>query len=262
MCGLCGEFRFDGLSADPVRLERMLSRLVHRGPDHEGKYLAGQIALGHRRLSIIDLSAASNQPWIDQTLGLALVFNGAIYNYPELRDELIAAGHSFVSHGDTEVILRAYAEWGEQCVPRLHGMFAFAIWDMRREQLFMARDRFGIKPFYYAHDRTCFRFASSTQALLAAGDVDTRFDDVALHHHFTLHAVVPAPRTIIRGIRKLPPAHTLSIDTQGRQTLKQYWQLDSTPPDRALSEWEWAEAVHDALVSAVKRRRQDRKSVV
>ncbi len=256
MCGLCGEFRFDGLSADPVTLERMLSRLVHRGPDHEGKYLAGQVALGHRRLSIIDLSAASNQPWVDQKLGLALVFNGAIYNYPELRDELIAAGHTFVSHGDTEVILRAYAEWGEQCVPRLHGMFAFAIWDMRREQLFMARDRFGIKPFYYAHDRTCFRFASSTQALLAAGDVDTRFDDVALHHHFTLHAVVPAPRTIIRGIRKLPPAHTLSIDTQGRQTLKQYWQLDSTPADRTLSEWEWAEAVHDALVSAVKRRRQ------
>ena len=256
MCGICGELRFDGLSADPVTLERMLARLVHRGPDNEGKYLSRQVALGHRRLSIIDLSAASNQPWIDHKSGLALVFNGTIYNYKELRTELQAAGHQFVSQGDTEVILRAYAEWGDDFVPRLHGMFAFAIWDMRRNRLFLARDRFGIKPFYYSHANDFFRFASTSQALLAAGDIDRSFDDVALHHHFTLHAVVPAPRTLIRGVRKLPPAHVMIIEQSGKQELRPYWVLDSTAPKKELSEWEWVEAVHESLERAVKRRRE------
>ena len=256
MCGICGELRFDGLSADPVTLERMLARLVHRGPDNEGKFLSRQIALGHRRLSIIDLSAASNQPMVDHKLGLALVFNGTIYNYKELRVELEAVGQTFTSQGDTEVILRAYAVWGDDFVPRLHGMFAFAIWDLRRNRLFMARDRFGIKPLYYSHSNDFIRFASNTQALLAAGDIDRGFDEVALHHHFTLHAVVPAPRTLIKGIRKLPPAHIMIIEQDGRQQVKPYWQLDSTPPEKELSEWEWVEAVRESLERAVKQRRQ------
>ncbi len=256
MCGICGELRFDGLSADPVTLERMLARLVHRGPDNEGKYLNRQLALGHRRLSIIDLSAASNQPWIDHEQGLALVFNGTIYNYKELRSELEAAGQKFVSQGDTEVILRAYAEWGDDFVPRLHGMFAFAIWDMRRNRLFMARDRFGIKPFYYSQTSDFFRFASTSQALLAAGDIDRGIDATALHHHFTLHGVVPAPLTLIKGVRKLPPAHVMIVEQNGKHQVRPYWQLDSTTPKNELSENEWVDAVHESLERAVKRRRQ------
>jgi len=129
----------------------MLSKLERRGPDHEGRYFQGAVALGHRRLSVIDLSAASHQPWIDETLGLALVFNGAIYNYKELRAELIGKGFSFVSDGDTEVVLKAYAAWGESFATRLQGMFAIAVWDQKRRQLVLVRDRFGIKPCYYSH---------------------------------------------------------------------------------------------------------------
>ncbi len=255
MCGICGELRFDGEAPGDGVLARMLACLRRRGPDHEGRYRTGPVQLGHRRLSVIDLSDASNQPWVDESLGLALVFNGAIYNYRELRARLQGEGVRFVSEGDTEVVLRAYAHWGESFVERLHGMFAIAIWDERRQQLIAARDRFGIKPFYYSLTRGHFRFASNIQALLAAGDVDTGFDSVALHHHFTLHAVVPAPRTLLRGIRKLPPAHLLVIDTAGRERLKAYWQLDASPPERPLSEQEWLEATREALLEAVRKRR-------
>ena len=233
----------------------MLSRLESRGPDHEGLYLKNQLAFGHRRLSVIDLSDASNQPWVDEQKGLALVFNGAIYNYKELRAELAGKGVRFVSDGDTEVILKAYAEWGQGFVSRLHGMFAIAIWDEQKQQLFMARDRFGIKPLYYSQTRQGFRFASNTQALLAAGDIDCRFDSVALHHHFSLHAVVPAPRTLLQGIRKLRPAHVMIVDAEGRDHMSAYWRLDSSAPEPALSETEWLEATREALVKSVQRRR-------
>ncbi|MEE9494813.1 MAG: N-acetylglutaminylglutamine amidotransferase [Gammaproteobacteria bacterium] len=256
MCGICGELRLDGQAAQPAIIDKMLSKLVHRGPDSDGRFFQEALSFGHRRLSIIDLSAASNQPFVDQTAGLALVFNGTIYNYRELRTELTDLGHRFTSEGDTEVILRAYAQWGEQCVPRLHGMFAFAIWDTRRQQLFMARDRFGIKPFYYSLSDNAFRFASSTQALLSAGDVDTRFDACALHHHFTLHAVVPAPHTVFVGIRKLPPAHSMTIKASGEQIIKPYWELNSQASHSGWSEAQWVEAVHDSLRSAVYKRRQ------
>ncbi len=255
MCGICGEFRIDGKSPEPDTLRRMLAQLERRGPDHEGQFFQDAVALGHRRLSVIDLSPASNQPWVDETLGLALVFNGAIYNYKELRAELIEAGFSFVSDGDTEVVLKAYAAWGESFVTRLHGMFAIAIWDRQRKHMLLARDRFGIKPCYYSHGKQGFRFASNTQALLAAGDVDTGFDTVALHHHFTLHAVVPAPRTLLRGIRKLPPAHVMIVDAEGHDRLYPYWRLDASALDRPLSEDEWIESTRAALVKAVQRRR-------
>ena len=207
MCGICGELRFHGASPNLDDIRRMLSRLERRGPDHEGAYQDGPLALGHRRLSIIDLSAHAHQPMIDAELGLAIVFNGTIYNYRELRAELLAKGYHFFSTGDTEVILKSYAEWGEACVERFVGMFAFALWDLRARSLFLARDRLGIKPLYYSRDGARFLFASNVQALLASGGVDTSFDPVALHHHFTLHAVVPAPRTLFNGVRKLQPGH-------------------------------------------------------
>lgn len=254
MCGICGEYRLDGERPHFQAIRQMMDRLERRGPDHEGSYSDGPLAMGHRRLSIIDLSERANQPMVDAESGLALVFNGTIYNHPELREELQARGHHFFSSGDTEVIIKAYAEWGEDCVRRFKGMFAFAIWDMRRRTLFVARDRMGIKPLYYAFDGKVFRFASNTQALLATGDLDSEFDPLALHNHFTLHAVVPAPRTIFKNIRKMPPAHTLTIHADGRQELKRYWELTARRPAQPKSEQEWTEAIHDALMQAVKRR--------
>ncbi|GMQ89542.1 MAG: N-acetylglutaminylglutamine amidotransferase [Gammaproteobacteria bacterium] len=255
MCGICGELKFDGQSPDDAALRHMLAQLEHRGPDNEGQYRDGAVAFGHRRLSIIDLSAASNQPWVDKKNNLVLVFNGAIYNYKELRAELIAMGFSFSSEGDTEVVLKAYAAWGESFATRLHGMFAIAIWDVKQQQLVLARDRFGIKPLYYSHNRTHFRFASTTQALLAAGNVDTGIDPVALHHHFTLHAVVPAPRTLLKGVRKLPPACIMVIAADGSQREFPYWQLDASSLLPACSADDWIEATREALLNAVHRRR-------
>jgi asparagine synthase (glutamine-hydrolysing) len=254
MCGICGELRLDGLAPELGRTGRMLERLERRGPDHEGSYSDGPVALGHRRLAIIDLSERGNQPMVDTELGLAIVFNGTIYNYPELREELKGMGYRFASDGDTEVILKAYAAWGDLCVERLTGMFAFAIWNMHTRQLFLARDRLGIKPLYYSQNETGFLFASNIQALLAAGGVDTSIDAVALHHQFTLHAVIPAPRTILNGVRKLQPGHTLTIYPQGNSELRRYWQLYASRPAEARSEAEWVEAVHAALKKAVKRR--------
>jgi asparagine synthase (glutamine-hydrolysing) len=252
MCGIAGEFRFDNAPPEAATMARMLAKLARRGPDAEGQHGDGAVRLGHRRLAIIDLSEKSAQPMLDAATGTALVFNGTIYNYPELRAELIGCGHAFHSDGDTEVILRAYLEWGEACVERLHGMFAFAIWN--RETLFLARDRLGIKPLYYSETPGHFRFASTPQALLAAGGVDTSLDAAALHHLFTLHAVVPAPRTIYNGIRKLAPGTTLTVNARGDLQHRRYWSLKAQRPAIAKTEAEWTEAIHDSLRQAVKKR--------
>ncbi len=253
MCGICGEYRWDGQKPELSQIQAMLGDLQKRGPDHEGTFSDGALAFGHSRLSIIDLSEKANQPMIDPQLGLALVFNGSIYNHPELRKELKAKGHQFFSSGDTEVILKAYREWGEDCVKRFLGMFAFAIWDLKKKNLFLARDRMGIKPLYYSLTRGTFRFASNTQALLNY-DVDTSIDTDALHNLFTLHAVVPAPKTILNGIQKLEPAHTLTISQNGDQKLTRYWTLDATRPQEKVSEEEWIDRIHESLKTAVKRR--------
>jgi len=254
MCGICGELRLDGAPADLAVIASMMARLTRRGPDHGGSYSDGALGFGHRRLAVIDLSVRSNQPMVDAELGLALVFNGTIYNYRELRRELEAKGYRFFSDGDTEVILKAWHAWGERCPERLHGMFAFALWDANQRVLFLARDRFGIKPLYWSRQGPCFRFASTTQALLAAGGVDTRIDPIALHHLFTLHAVVPAPRTILAGVRKLAPAHWLRLDADGGEVEEAYWSLDATRPDPLPSEADWLADIHERLRLAVKRR--------
>ncbi|MCB1868343.1 MAG: N-acetylglutaminylglutamine amidotransferase [Gammaproteobacteria bacterium] len=254
MCGLCGELRFDGRPADLGAIQQMTARLERRGPDHGGSYSDGPLGFGHRRLAIIDLSAHANQPMVDQELGLSLVFNGTIYNYPELRRELREKGYHFFSQGDSEVIIKAFHAWGGKCVERFHGMFAFAIWDQQRQQLFLARDRLGIKPLYYSTDGSRFRFASSTQALLSAGGVDTAIDPVGLHHQFTLHAVIPAPGTILKGVRKLAPGHCLTIDIQGRLHEQGYWRFSASRPEIPVSDGEWLEQLHDALRAAVQTR--------
>jgi asparagine synthase (glutamine-hydrolysing) len=254
MCGICGELRFDGLVPDMAAVARMSDKLARRGPDDSGSFQDGPLAFGHRRLSIIDLSSHAHQPMVDAALQLSLVFNGTIYNYRELREELKARGYQFFSEGDSEVILKAYHAWGDQCVTHFKGMFAFAIWDQRSNQLFLARDRFGIKPLYLTRTDQRLRFASSLPALLAGGGVDTTLDTVALHHHFTLHTVVPAPRTVLKGVRKLPPASTLRLDPDGRVTERIYWTLDATRPAQPLSESQWLAATRDHLTQSVKRR--------
>ena len=254
MCGICGELRLDGPSAGLEAVQRMMAELVRRGPDHGGSYSDGALAFGHRRLAIIDLSVRSNQPMVDAELGLALVFNGTIYNYRALRRELQELGYHFFSDGDTEVILKAWHAWGTACAERLHGMFAFAIWDANQRLLYLARDRFGVKPLYWSRQGQSFRFASNLQALLAAGGVDTHIDAVALHNLFTLHAVVPAPRTILRGVRKLAPGHWMLLDARGGATEQAYWRLRATRPDPLPSESEWLEAIHATLRQAVKVR--------
>jgi len=254
MCGLCGELRFDGAPPDDEAVARMSAQLARRGPDDTGSWQSGPLALGHRRLAIIDLSAHAHQPMVDAALQLTLVFNGTIYNYRELRAELLQKGYTFFSDGDSEVILKSYHAWGADCVTRFKGMFAFAIWDARAQELFLARDRFGIKPLYLNQTGARLRFASSLPALLAAGGVDTALDAVALHHHFTLHTVVPAPRTILQGVRKLAPATTLRVRTDGSVTQHCYWTLNATRPTEPLSEAQWLQATREALQQSVRRR--------
>jgi asparagine synthase (glutamine-hydrolysing) len=231
----------------------MMISLARRGPDDFGHVIQGAIGLGHRRLAIIDLSNRAHQPMVDETLGLSLVFNGTIYNYRDLRQQLRAKGYTFYSEGDTEVILKAYAEWGEDCVTYLHGMFAFGLWDSHQQQLLLARDRFGIKPLYIHQTSHFLRFASTLPALLAArdGEVDTRIDKVALHHHLTLHAVVPAPRTLLQGIRKIVPGTTLTITTRGQTSSKRYWQLRAVRPETPRTTSEWLEATQATLQAVI-----------
>jgi asparagine synthase (glutamine-hydrolysing) len=255
MCGICGELRLDGGHPDLAAVDRMMTAMSRRGPDHEGSHSDGPLALGHRRLAVIDLSESSDQPMLDSELRLAVVFNGTIYNYRKLRAELTQRGYRFFSTGDTEVILKAYHAWGADCVKHFNGMFAFAVWDAHKHELFLARDRLGIKPLYYSADEDRFRFASNTQALLAAGGVDARIDPVALHHQLTLHAVVPAPRTMLQGIRKLPPATTMRITRAGKLSEQRYWELRAERPAQALAESEWIAATRDALFAAVERQR-------
>lgn len=256
MCGLAGEFRFDGQTPDLAALARITGQMVNRGPDAAGVWSAGPVALSHRRLKIMDLAEASGQPMIDAQLGLSLVFNGAIYNYPALRGELEALGYRFFSDGDTEVVLKAYHAWGEQMLERFNGMFALAIWERDSQRLFLARDRLGIKPLYLSTTDKRLRFASSLPALLRGGDLDTGINPVALNHYLSFHSVVPAPLTILNGVEKLPPAHWLRIDAQGNREQQCWWDLEygARADEHDLPFEVWQERVLDSLRAAVKRR--------
>jgi asparagine synthase (glutamine-hydrolysing) len=256
MCGFCGEIAF-GPRARGGAIEAMLQTMRNRGPDAGGFLVQDQVGLGHRRLSILDLSPTSQQPMMDAELGLAIAFNGCIYNFRELRTELRRKGYRFFSDGDTEVILKAYDAWGPRCVERFLGMFAFAIWERDSGRVVLARDRLGIKPLYLAETGTALRFASTLPALLAAGGVNTEIDPAALHHYMSFHAVVPAPLTILKGIRKLPPATILTIEPDGTRHEEVYWTVEvgERDEDRGLTEDDWRERVLAALTLAVERRR-------
>jgi asparagine synthase (glutamine-hydrolysing) len=256
MCGFAGEFRTDGNEADLSAVARMTNRLRNRGPDGSGLRTLDGAALGHRRLAVIDPTDGSAQPLVRPDLSASIVFNGCIYNYRELRDDLRGAGYDFVTEGDTEVILVGYRHWGPAVVDHLVGAFAFAVVDELDGRLFLARDRLGVKPLYIEQRSGAIRFASTIPALLAGGGVDTAVDPVGLHHYLSFHGVVPAPRTILCGIQQLPAATTLAVDRSGAARSHRYWRAP-TGFDPASDEWsdhDWADALEQRLRTAVQRR--------
>jgi asparagine synthase (glutamine-hydrolysing) len=254
MCGLGGEVAW-GRAPDLEALRRVADALAPRGPDGAGEWHDSGVALVHRRLKIIDLSARGDQPMLDPELGLVIAFNGCIYNHHELRAELTGAGYSFRSGSDTEVILKAFHHWGpDRFVDHLIGMFAFAIVEPASGRVVLGRDRLGIKPLYLAEVDGALRFASTLPALLAGGaGIDTEIDPVALHHYLSFHSVVPAPLTILRGVRKLAPATLMTVEPNGARTERRYWSSSSEPAATA-GDADWSAMTLGALRTAVRRR--------
>ncbi len=256
MCGIAGELRADGRPADVEAALRMASTLEPRGPDGSGVWSYGPVALAHRRLAVIDLSRRGDQPMFDPELGLVVVFNGCIYNHRALRRELEAAGYRFFSTSDTEVLLKAYHHWGEGFVDHLIGMFALCIVERDSGRAVFARDRLGVKPLYLSEMPGGVRFASTLPALVAGGQVDTTVDPVALHHYLTFHAVVPGERTLLSGVKRLPPATILTVEPDGTRHQRRYWELRCEPDDSRAG-WDgadWEDAVMAGLQEAVRRR--------
>ncbi|MDZ7724143.1 MAG: asparagine synthase (glutamine-hydrolyzing) [candidate division KSB1 bacterium] len=224
MCGICGVFnRNPEHHVDPRDIKRMCDAIVHRGPDQQGAYVSANIGIGMRRLSIIDLSTG-NQPIFNEDGSLAIVFNGEIYNHQQLRKELVAKGHRFKTHSDTEAIVHAYEEYGEACPEKLNGMFAFAIWDRKRQSVFLARDRIGIKPLYYYIDANRLVFGSELKSILKISDIPRQVNAKALDTFLTFE-YIPSPYSIFDNIHKLPPGHSLTV-ARDRHSLKQYWTFE------------------------------------
>ncbi|ABL02144.1 asparagine synthase (glutamine-hydrolyzing) [Candidatus Ruthia magnifica str. Cm (Calyptogena magnifica)] len=253
MCGLCGQLRFDSQVVSGDELKVMMQKIARRGPDSSGLWVDDNIGFGHQRLAIIDLSNHAHQPMIDKNLGLILIFNGTIYNYQALRQDLTKQGYQFFSHSDTEVIIKAYHYWGESCVTHLDGMFAFCIWDKIQNQLFIARDRMGIKPLYFNLTNQAFSFASNMQALITQG-IDKSINPIALQQQLSLHGVVPAPNTIINGVNKIKPATTLTISAKGKVVERTYWKPKAIRPKETLTDEQFIQRTHELLTDSVLKR--------
>jgi asparagine synthase (glutamine-hydrolysing) len=262
MCGICGVVNFDGRPVEPEVIRAMTASLVHRGPDGEGTYVNSTVAeprrpavaLGHRRLAIIDLSPNGKQPMTNEDGSLWIVFNGEIYNFRELRARLQAQGHSFRSSSDTEVILYLYQELGEKCLEELDGMFAFALWDERRKRLFLARDRVGKKPLYYTHAGSAFVFGSEVKAILRNPGISGELSVESLSSYFTF-GYPPSDQTFYKGIHQLEPAHAMTVGPDGRTEVWRYWDLEFSPaPGRAPSLTEATDRVRTLVTDAVEKR--------
>jgi len=251
VCGIVGIIYSERVPVDPRPLRRMLATLGHRGPDEQGIYVDGPVGLGHARLSIID-PAGGQQPMCHREAGRWITFNGEIFNYVELREELAARGHRFRTRSDTEVILHAYDEWGDACVEHFNGQWAFAIWDERRRRLLLSRDRLGIRPLFTTRLGNRLLFASEIKALLANPDVPRRIDPAGLDQTFTYWTTL-APQTIFEGIRELPPGHNL-VWQDGRLSTQRYWQLSLVPDDAPRTEDDWAEELIELLADATRLR--------
>jgi len=247
MCGICGEVDLAG-SPDADGVRRAAGAIAHRGPDAEGFFFDGPAGLGHRRLSILDLESG-DQPMTRD--GVSIAFNGEAYDFAALREELRAKGHPFTSRSDTEVVLRAYLEWGEGFAEHVHGMFALALWDSRRRKLVLARDRLGKKPIYYFARGSRVVFASELKALLAHGGVPRELDPEALVQYLACE-YVPAPATILRGVRKLPAAHLAVLDERGFR-LRRYWEIPA-PSQHRVAAQDAAEELLRLLDGAVAKR--------
>lgn len=254
MCGIAGKISFVEKNVSPQEIETMNDAIKHRGPDDDGVYISpdGKVGLGHRRLSIIDLSPLGHQPmrYLDR---YEIVFNGEIYNFEEKRAMLEQEGYTFVSHSDTEVILALYDKYQEKCLDHLRGMFAFAIYDEQKQVLFCARDRVGKKPFKYYIDDNVVLFASELKAILTQPEYHKEPDYLAIHHYLTLQ-YVPAPLTGFTGIHKLEPAHSLTINLKTKSVKKErYWKLDYSKKLR-LSETAWKKRILEKLDESVRLR--------
>jgi asparagine synthase (glutamine-hydrolysing) len=255
MCGIAGMIGMDGSPVSPVVLRNMAEAIAHRGPDGEGFYLDQNVGLAHRRLAIIDLSPAGHQPMIADDQSCVIVYNGEIYNYQNLRLELESLGYAFRTRTDTEVLLNAYREWGEKCVHRLNGMFAFAIWDLKRRELFLARDRYGIKPLYYAFMAGRFLFASEHKAILTHPEFKRSVDHEALLEYFVFQNIF-TDKTLLKGIKIFPAGHfakLASSDSSERLHMTQYWDFDFQAARDFADENEYVEELERLLVQAVNR---------
>jgi len=248
MCGICGAFSFSGAPVDQGLIDRMTGVIQHRGPDGSGSFVSGRVGLGHRRLSIIDLSGGS-QPISNEDDTIQIIFNGEIYNFIELREELIKQGHVFKTESDTEVIIHGYEEWGKDCVRHFNGIFAFALWDGNRRQLFLARDHLGVKPLYYIRLGDLFLFASEIKALLSAPGCPREVDLKSLGELFALR-YVPSPDTLFRHIKKLIPAHHMVVDQSGIK-VERFWDWKPETATR-LKEDDLVEAYRELLEDAVR----------
>lgn len=248
MCGICGAFNFSGAPVDGELVDKMTSAMQHRGPDGAGRFLSGCVGLGHRRLSIIDLAGGA-QPVANENGRIQIVFNGEIYNFIELREELVREGHVFSTQSDTEVIVHGYEEWGKDCVSRFRGIFAFALWDANRRQLFIARDHLGVKPLYYIRLGDTLLFASEIKALLSAKGCPREVDLKSLGELFTLR-YVPSPDTLFRDISKLPPAHYMVVDSEGVK-IERFWNWKPKTIGR-VNEDELTETYQELLEDAVR----------
>jgi asparagine synthase (glutamine-hydrolysing) len=249
MCGIAGWYGSGRSQDSAVFLKNMLGAIVHRGPDDEGQYIEGPVALGIRRLSIMDVQGG-HQPIPNEDRTVWVVFNGEIYNFPELRNELEAKGHIFTTHSDTEVIVHGYEEWGDECVGRLNGIFGLAIWDSRRRRLLLARDPFGVKPLYYHDDGRRLAWASEIKALLVDSSIPRRVDLEALDLYLTFR-FVPSPRTMFAQISKLPPGHRLIKDDQGCRVER--FAAIGTTTDDGMTEPDWIALLQERLEAAVRR---------
>lgn len=237
MCGITGIIRWGDALPRQSEIEKMTKALAHRGPDGEGTYVCDFAAIGHRRLSIIDLDGGG-QPMANEDGTIRITFNGEIYNFKDLRAELSLAGHRFATRSDTEVIVHAYEQWGEGCVAKLRGMFAFAVLDARKRRIFLGRDHFGIKPLVYRAGRNYFAFASEINTLLLVDDEKPR-GDISAIEEFLRFQYIPAPRTVFKNIYKLEPAHWMSVRFDGSTTGPvRYWEPGfSESPDMPENAW-------------------------
>lgn len=254
MCGLAGVLRTDGQPVAAATLAAMSSSIAHRGPDGEGLWTEGPLGFAHRRLAIIDLSPAGHQPMTNESGSLVIIYNGELYNYQELRLLLETARHQFHSSSDTEVVLHAFEEWGPKCLDRFNGMFAFAIWDVRQQRLFIARDRYGVKPLYYYHDGSKLLFASEIKAILAHPGVRRAISYPALNEYFTFQNIL-TDLTLFDGVRLLPAGHYISIgagETAGPR-VHQYWDYDFSSQIAGISIEEASEELGRRFTAAVTR---------